>query len=173
MNHKDIQKTAAIAAIFAMIMFSFSFVLAPLYNVLCKTTGLNGRLDLTKVAPLKSDQAPDLHRNVTMQFVTTTNAALPWDFYPKNTSVTIHPEMNTKVFFVVKNNSKQTMTVQAIPSITPWQAATHLHKIECFCFKQQTLKAGESLEMPVVFRLDNALPQEIQTVTLAYTLFAV
>jgi len=61
------------------------------------------------------------------------------------------------------------MTVQAIPSITPWQAAVHLHKIECFCFTQQTLKAGESIEIPVLFRIDKALPTEIKTVTLAYT----
>ena len=108
-----------------------------------------------------------------MQFVTTTNADLAWDFYPKAHSLDIQPEANNTMLFYVKNNTQHTMTVQAIPSITHWQAAKHLHKIECFCFRQQTLKAGETLAMPVVFRIDKDIPSDIKTVTLAYTLFDV
>ncbi len=106
-----------------------------------------------------------------MQFVTTTNSNLAWDFYPQNSSMVIHPEENNKMLFYVKNNSNKTVTVQAIPSITPWQAAKHLHKIQCFCFTQQTLAAGASMAMPVVFRIDNDVPDDIATVTLSYTLF--
>ena len=63
------------------------------------------------------------------------------------------------------------MQVQAIPSMTPTNALAHFHKIECFCFEQQTLKSQESKEMPMIFRIDNALPKEVHVITLAYTLF--
>jgi cytochrome c oxidase assembly protein subunit 11 len=78
-----------------------------------------------------------------------------------------------KILFYAKNNSDHVMTVQAIPSIIPSIAIAHFHKIQCFCFEQQTLKAGESRNMPVVFKVDNTLPRNIHTITLAYTLFGV
>jgi cytochrome c oxidase assembly protein subunit 11 len=167
------QKTIALCATLAVVMFALCFSMIPLYNALCRSTGLNGSVDLSTVASIANNQPTDSRRVVTMQFVTTNNAELPWDFYPKNPSLDIHPEANNKMLFYVKNNTKHTMTVQAIPSITPWQAAKHLHKIECFCFRQQTLKAGESMAMPVVFRIDKDIPSDIKTVTLAYTLFDV
>jgi cytochrome c oxidase assembly protein subunit 11 len=160
-------------AMLAVVMFALCFSMIPLYNALCRATGLNGSVDLSSVASANNNQATEINRVVTMQFVTTNNAELPWDFYPKAHSLDIHPEANNKMLFYVKNNTKHTMTVQAIPSITPWQAAKHLHKIECFCFRQQTLKAGESMAMPVVFRIDKDIPNDIQTITLAYTLFDV
>ncbi len=170
---RDFRITVAITTIIVFVMFSFSFVLAPLYNALCKATGLNGRVDISNPAASVSQEAPDATRQFTLQFVATNNANLPWDFYPKKNSLEIHPEENVKMLFVVKNNSQHTMTVQAIPSITPWQAAKHLHKIQCFCFTQQTLAAGQTLEMPVVLRIDKDLPPDIKTVTLSYTLFDV
>ena len=65
------------------------------------------------------------------------------------------------------------MTVQAIPSISPGLAVAHFHKLECFCFNQQSLKSGEALEMPLMFKIDKDLPRNIHTITLAYTLFDV
>lgn len=173
-EHRDIRKTIAIAGIAAMIMFSFTFTLAPLYNTLCRNTGFNGKLNLTPLRQTPNQlPAPDLTRQLTVQFVTTNNANLPWQFYPEKTSIPIHPDETIKTFFYAKNNTSHTITVQAIPSITPWQAARHFHKIECFCFKQQTLKGGESLKMPVVFRVDRDISTQIKTITLAYTLFQV
>jgi cytochrome c oxidase assembly protein subunit 11 len=168
---KSHQKTIYLCLTAVFMMFALSFMLIPLYNSLCRATGIGGRVDL-RVAAANAETA-DHSRQISMQFVATNNARLPWDFYPKQTSIDIHPGEDNHVLFYVKNNTDHTMTVQAIPSITPWQAAKHLHKVECFCFTRQTLKAGESLEMPVVFRIDNALPVQIKTITLAYTLFDV
>ncbi|MES2216852.1 MAG: cytochrome c oxidase assembly protein [Pseudomonadota bacterium] len=168
--NKDVRKTVAVCVIVSFVVFSFCFSMVPLYNAICRTTGLNGRVNLKPVK--KTPQNPvNSHRGITMQFVTTTNSNLAWDFYPQNSSMVIHPEENNKMLFYVKNNSNKTVTVQAIPSITPWQAAKHLHKIQCFCFTQQTLAAGASMAMPVVFRIDNDVPDDIATVTLSYTLF--
>jgi cytochrome c oxidase assembly protein subunit 11 len=113
----------------------------------------------------------DKSRSVEVQFLATRNAKLPWDFYPKLKSVTLHPGENKKIEYVAKNNSDHTMTVQAIPSVTPGLAANYLRKTECFCFNQQTLKSGQSMDMPLIFHLDPELPSEYHTVTLSYTLF--
>lgn len=160
--HKKIRKTLFFSIIVVGIMFGFSFAMAPLYNVFCKAIALNDPLRVID---------PDLKREVTVQFVTTNNQNLPWEFYPRTASINIHPEENNKVIFFAKNKTNRTMTVQAIPSYAPRGAVQYFHKTECFCFTQQTLKPGQSIEMPVVFRVDKDIPTSINTITLAYTLF--
>lgn len=165
-----IKKTIVISLCVAILMFGFSFALVPIYRVVCKVTGLNGGVN---VAEINSTAEASIKRVVTIQFVTTNNQNVPWDFYPKKNNLKVYSEEKSEMLFYVKNNSKHTMTVQAIPSFAPQVAARYFHKIECFCFRQQTLKAGESKWMPVIFRVDHALPEEIKIITLAYTLFDV
>ncbi len=149
-------------------MFGFGFALVPLYSVLCKTLGING-----KTNPMLSEQSKvvDETRTITVQFLTSTNEDLAWDFYPGVKKVVIHPGENKLVDFFAKNNSSTTMTVQAIPSVSPGIAAKYLRKTECFCFTRQTFKAGEKRNMPVLFHLDRDLPRDIHIVTLSYTMF--
>jgi len=163
---KGNRKVITYSLLVVAVMFGFCFAMAPLYAAYCKITGINTSLTLTEF-----EKTPDLTREVTLQFVATNNAALPWEFRPLKTSMTMHPGENGKILFHVKNNSNHTMTVQAIPSYAPIGAANYFHKIECFCFRQQTLKAGEEKDMPVVFHLSKIMPADIQTITLAYTLF--
>jgi cytochrome c oxidase assembly protein subunit 11 len=158
------RKTVIISTLTALFMFGLTFAFAPLYSALCKKTGLNTSIPDPS---LKTN----FSRDILVQFVAENNSELPWSFYPKVTSIHVHPEQNTKIFFVAKNNSANTMTVQAIPSFAPQQSGQYVHKIECFCFRQQTLKSHESVEMPVVFRIDDKLPADVNTITLAYTLF--
>lgn len=160
------KKIILISTTVAIFMFGFSFALAPLYNTFCKITGIP-RL-LTEKAYLEK---MDATRDITVQFTATNNKDLAWDFYPIQKNVIAHPGENIKIEFYAKNNSNHTMTVQAIPGIVPVLAISHFHKIQCFCFKQQTLKAGEALKMPVVFKIDKELPRDIHTITLAYSLF--
>lgn len=167
------RKIVALSLIVVFCMYSFSFVMVPLYNTLCRSTGLNGKVSLLQVSKVQNNNAPDFARKIILQFVATNNANLPWRFYPEKNALEVYPGQNIQMHFFVKNNSHKTMTVQAIASITPWQAVVHVHKSQCFCFSQQTLKAGESLSMPVVLQIDKQLPQNIQTITLAYTLFEI
>ncbi len=157
------------AVIIVVGMFGFAYALVPMYNVLCKAVGLNGkgytRVDVQAVTRV------DASRMLKVQFLTTINSDLPWDFKALNKEVEVHPGKVTKVHFYVKNNANHAMTVQAIPSVSPGIASKHLHKTECFCFTQQTLKAGESMDMPMIFHFDRELPQDIKTITLSYTLF--
>lgn len=176
MNTKKNKKVIWIGGTIAVIMFGFCFAMVPLYNILCKATGTNtsvasGQL-LTPVEPgLKS--APDLSREITVQFVAVNHNGMPWEFYPRTKIVRVHPGENKKIFFYAKNTTNKTMNVQAIPSMTPTESLGHFHKIECFCFTQQTLKANESKEMPMIFQIDKELPKDIRVITLAYTLFDV
>lgn len=151
-------------------MFMFGFAMVPLYNVLCKNLGINGKTEKTSYA--ESDDI-DLSRSIRVEFMTNNNNYLPWTFYPRLQHVQLHPGENILVYFQAKNNSKRPMTVQAIPSVSPGVAAKNLKKTECFCFTQQTLAAGQERQMPVLFHVDTHLPKHIKTITLSYTLFDV
>lgn len=150
-------------------MFGFAYALVPLYRVMCKQLGINGQGYTQAEAQAKT--IVDESRLIKVQFLTTLNGGLPWSFTALNKEVVVHPGKVTKVHFYVKNRTNHPMTVQAIPSVAPSQASKHLHKTECFCFTQQTLAGGESMDMPMIFHFDKDLPKDIQTITLSYTLF--
>jgi len=159
--------------IFAVLgMFAFGFALVPIYNSLCKQLGLNGKTNSTAIAYDPQTAKID-SREITVEFVATNNSSLPWAFYPKTRKIKIHPGEMAKLAFYAENKTDHAMTVQAIPSVTPGIAAKYLKKTECFCFTQQTLNSHEAMNMPLLFHLDNELPKEINTITLAYTLFDV
>lgn len=149
-------------------MFGFGFAMVPLYNVLCKNLGINGKTD--QHAYLTSNKI-DLSRSIRVEFMTNNNHYLPWDFYPRVQHIQLHPGENILIYFSAKNNSNHAMTVQAIPSVSPGLAARYLKKTECFCFTQQTFNPGQHRDMPVLFHIDQHLPKNINTITLAYTLF--
>lgn len=167
-QHRRNKKFLIWALVFVVIMFFFGYGLVPIYNVMCRAFGINGK---TNSSSIVNQSIIDKSRTVTVQFLATNNANLPWEFHPMIKKVDIHPGENVKLAYFAKNNSNKTMTVQAIPSVTPGLAAAHLKKTECFCFNQQTLKAHESTKMPIIFHLDNSLPKNIHEVTLSYTLF--
>lgn len=159
-----------LSSITACLMFGFSFALVPLYNVLCDKVKFFQGVRI----PLASTNSAALDKQkILVQFVTTNNKTLPWDFYPFTTEIQISPGSTTEVLFFARNNSRHTMTVQAIPSFAPRSAAAYLQKLECFCFTQQTLKPGEALHMPVRFKIVQPLPADLHTITLSYTLFDV
>lgn len=151
-----------------VVMFGFGYLMVPIYNVLCDAWGLNGKTG----GQIKTNAAQiDTSRWVTVEFVATTNAHLPWKFYPMEAKVKVHPGQTKQVAFFAENESGRTMTVQAIPSVSPGEVAKYMKKTECFCFNRQTFKSGESMEMPLIFHLDPDLPKNIHTVTLSYTMF--
>jgi cytochrome c oxidase assembly protein subunit 11 len=150
-------------------MFGFGFALVPLYSVFCEITGLNGKTgDQYSQA---ETQTVDSDRLVTIQFLTSNNSEMPWDFRPKMRTLQVHPGALNETSFFARNPANYDMTAQAVPSVTPFMAARYLHKTECFCFEQQALSAGESIDMPLRFIIDKDLPAEIETLTLSYTMF--
>ncbi len=148
----------------------FAFAIAPLYDVLCKKFGLNGRADSTMTATDKNMKI-DKTRWVTVIFTGNTMPGLAWSFDPTDTTLRVHPGEITLTSYVAKNNGADSELGVAVPSVTPELAALYFKKIECFCFKQQTLKSGESKKMPVMFYVRPDLPSDVNTVTLNYAFF--
>lgn len=147
----------------------FAFALVPLYDVLCSITGLNGKTDNSAATLAKAKV--DNTRLVTIQFVSAVMPGLGWNFYPKQTSITLHPGQIETVIFMAKNTTSEVVAGQAVPSVTPGKASTHLKKIECFCFVKQSLNPGESKEMPLRFFISPELPDDIKELTLSYSFF--
>jgi len=174
-QNKSHRKVYMIGGFVAALMFGFCFAMVPLYSVICKTTGINTSVPSAQLVTKanSTEEVPDLSREIIVQFVTVDHMGLPWDFYPRIKSVKVHPGETTKVFFYAKNTTDRDMTVQAIPSITPPESMGHFHKIECFCFKQQTLRAHTDKDMPLIFNISKDIPKEVHVITLAYTLFEV
>jgi cytochrome c oxidase assembly protein subunit 11 len=150
-------------------MFGFVFALVPLYDVLCDVTGLNGKTRNERA--YVADVGPDLSRTVTVEFLASVNQSMPWDFRPSVTRMKVHPGEVNQTSFFARNRTAGSMIGQAIPSVTPGLAALHFKKTECFCFTEQKFAPGEEREMPLVFMVDRDLPENISTVTLAYTFF--
>ncbi len=173
-RQRKVARTTRRLALAAVLMFGFGFALVPLYNVMCEAMGLNGKSSaLTGAAsvtlPEPAAVAPG--REVTVEFVASTNADLPWDFRPAVARMKVRVGETAEAIYVARNRAAHEVTGQAIPSVAPGLAAKYFHKIECFCFTEQKLAAGEQKEMPVRFRVDPALADSVHTLTLGYTFF--
>lgn len=147
----------------------FGFALVPLYNVFCEATGLNGKTNSESARP--ASVKVDKMRWVTVQFTGTVMPGLSWEFHPQQASMRVHPGEIVRVSYYAKNSTNQTIVGQAVPSVTPGQAAQHFVKLDCFCFKQQALEPGAEKEMGLTFIISPELSKEVGTVTLSYAFF--
>ena len=152
------------------VMFAFGYALVPLYNVFCEVTGLNGKTGRLSAAQAAATQVDD-GRLVTVEFVTSVDAGMPWEFKPMVNKIKVHPGAETQVEFEATNYAQYAVTGNAVPSVAPNTAARYFNKTECFCFRQQALGAGESRTMPVRFVVDPKLPAHVEVLTLGYTFF--
>ncbi|MBE0364829.1 cytochrome c oxidase assembly protein subunit 11 [Pseudoalteromonas ulvae UL12] len=149
-------------------MFAFAFALVPLYDVFCDITGLNGKPSLEEA---EQSTTVDSERLVDVGFITHIQGAAPFKVSAEAQRVTVQPGAMHKIVFKAKNMSDTDRILQAVPSVSPGLAAKYLHKIECFCFNQQPLSAGEVADLPLMFYVDTALPLKFEEITLSYTVF--
>jgi len=162
-------------------MFAFGYILIPIYKQICELTGIN-------ILSLSERQVPggglagrdvkvpansqiDTSRTIMVEF--DANVRGPWHFKPAQRSIQVHPGELATVMYEFQNVQNRRMAAQAIPSYAPRQAAAHFNKLECFCFTQYTLDAGEKKEWPVAFVIDPRLSKDVTTITLSYTFFEV
>lgn len=157
--------------IIAVMMFGFGYALVPVYKKICEITGINVLTPNDKSVQGARNTQIDTSRTITVEF--DANAQGPWRFRPTVSSMQVHPGEMVQVVYEVVNTQARSIDAQAIPSYAPQQAAAHFKKVECFCFKQQTLGPNQAKQMPVVFYIDPALPKEVRTITLSYTFFEV
>lgn len=150
-------------------MFAFGFLLVPLYDAMCKITGIGGRTADTPATV--TETVADESRSVTVEFVALLNEQAPWEFRPEVVTMTVHPGQLYDTSFFARNLTERMLVGQAVPSVAPGQAAKHFRKVECFCFTSQEFAAGEGRDMGVTFMVDPELPAYIDRVTLSYTFF--
>ena len=165
-NQRLAWKLVLVSVFFA----GFGFALVPLYDVICRLTGFNGRTNAVAAVQDKNTQV-DVNRWVTVEFLSHTMPGVDLDLVPEQFSMRVHPGEMVHTNYVVKNRAQQVFVGQAVPSVTPAIAAPYFQKIECFCFSQQTLQAGETRTMPVVFVVNPEMDRDLGTVTLSYTFF--
>jgi cytochrome c oxidase assembly protein subunit 11 len=154
--------------IMAVGMFGFGFALVPLYDVFCEITGFGGR---TNAEAVFVAEAPDLSREIRIEFVTTINSYAQFEFAADEDSMMVSPGKMYYATFTAKNLAGEEKVAQAVPSVAPSAAAEHFTKIECFCFTSQEFTAGEERAMPLQFIVNPELPDYVDTITLQYTFF--
>lgn len=152
-------------------MFGFAFALVPLYDVFCQITGINGKVDATAQSIVHEEV--DESRYINVQFITRGSPGLPWQMSVEMRQMSVHPGQMAEVDFTFTNNSHSESWGRAVPSVSPSSATPHLRKISCFCFQEQQLQGEERLTIPLVFQLARDLPDDINTITLVYTLYPV
>jgi len=152
-------------------MIGLSFTSVPLYRVFCQVTGYGG-------VPQRAEKAPGevLDRTVTIRFDGNVDRSLPWTFAPDQQTMDVKIGETALAFFKASNNGSVPVSGRAIFNVSPELAGRYFTKIECFCFKQQTLAAEQTVEMPVTFFVDPKFvddedTKDISEITLSYTFY--
>jgi cytochrome c oxidase assembly protein subunit 11 len=154
------------------VMFGFGWALVPLYNAICQITGVNSLTRTDKqAAQFAASTQVDTSRTVVIEF--DANGRGPWQFKAQTNALKVHPGELTTVLYDVVNTEDRPVAGQAIPSYAPQLSVNYFRKIECFCFRQQSLAPNERRTFPVVFVVDPKLPKDVSTITLSYTFFEV
>jgi cytochrome c oxidase assembly protein subunit 11 len=154
--------------IMTVAMFGFGFLLVPLYDVFCEITGFGGRTNAEAAVVV---EAPDLSREIRVEFITTVNSYAQFEFAADVDSMTVNPGKMYYATFTAKNLASIDKVAQAVPSVAPTTAAEYFTKIECFCFTSQEFLADEERAMPLQFIVNPELPDYVDTITLQYTFF--
>ena len=165
-------RTALRMGLLALAMLGLAFASVPLYRAFCQLTGFDG-------TPLRAEEAPGaVAGQIGVRFDANINSSLPWKFEPVEETVRIAPGARTQILYRATNMTARTTTGRAVFNISPQLAAPYFNKIECFCFTEQTLKGGQSVDMPVVFYVDPRIKHDedtknIDEITLSYTFYPV
>ena len=163
--------------VITVLMFGFGYALVPIYKSICTALGINVLALSDQVVSGRAGEGSrantqvDASRTITVEF--DANSRGVWKFKPAVNSINVHPGEMTTVMYEFTNIQNRTMVAQAIPSYAPMQAMAYFNKVQCFCFNEYTMKAGETKQWPVVFVIDGKLPKDVTTITLSYTFFEV
>ncbi len=157
---------------FFFVMVGAAFAAVPLYKMFCQATGFNGAVRKAEAAPRQI-----LDRKVQIRFDTNVRD-VPFKFTAEQTTQSVRIGDTGLAFFKVTNSSNQPVTARAAYNVLPEQAGAYFQKLECFCFTEQTLKAGETRDFPVVYFVDPRFADDFETkgaseITLSYTFFPV
>ncbi|KAG0237431.1 Cytochrome c oxidase assembly protein cox11, mitochondrial [Actinomortierella wolfii] len=154
-----------------------SYAAVPVYRMVCSTTGMGGapQVHETKFAPERLTPQQN-HRRVKVRFNADTSTSLQWTFVPQQRHVSVLPGETALAFYTAENKSDEDVIGIATYNVAPSKVAPHFNKIQCFCFEEQKLMAGEKVDMPIFFFLDPEFAtdpdmQDVDTIVLSYTFF--
>ena len=175
-NPKGSRRNGLIAAIGLGIVFGMigmAYASVPLYRIFCQVTGYGGTTQRAQSAGIEV-----LDQTIKVRFDANVSPGVNWDFRPNQREVELRIGETRQVGYTAHNNSSRTVTGTATFNVTPQSAGAYFNKIECFCFTEQTLKPGETADMPIVFFIDPDIVKseelkDIDTLTLSYTFFPV
>ncbi len=166
-------RTALAMGAVVVAMAGLAFAAVPLYRVFCQVTGYGGTTQRAETAPTKIGQ-----RVVTVRFnADIASRDLPWQFrVPDEGQAAVHVGEDRLVYFHAKNSGREPSVGVATFNVTPFKAGPYFKKVACFCFNEQTLMPGESVDMGVSFFVDPAIDRDpnlrdVTTITLSYTFF--
>jgi len=161
--------TAAWCAVLVVAMAGAAYAAVPLYRLFCQVTGFDG-------TPRIAAKAPDtvLEKTITVRFDANVAPGLPWRFEPVETTMTVKIGENAMAFYRAVNTSDRPVTGTATYNILPEVAAAYFSKIQCFCFTEQVLEPGKTVEFPVSFFIDPLIvgdkdARRVTHVTVSYT----
>jgi len=159
----------AICMSLALGMVGMAYAAVPLYDLFCRVTGYGGT---TQVAQYDPDRILD--REVTVRFDASRARGMPWRFEPLQREMTLRVGETALAFYRATNTSDRPVTGIASYNVAPFKAGPYFSKLECFCFTEQTLEPGESMDMPVMFFVDPLMDEErhmddVRSITLSYT----
>jgi cytochrome c oxidase assembly protein subunit 11 len=165
---------ASICGFVVVLMVGASYAAVPFYNWFCRATGFNGTTQVATTAPAGAPLA----RKITVRFDANVAPGLPWKFEPEQNEIEVRIGEVVTVFYTVTNQSARSTIAQAAYNVAPLTVGAYFQKINCFCFTEQTMAAGEKREMPVVFYVDPALAADhendgLNSITLSYTFYPV
>mgnify|MGYP001216850253 FL=1 len=151
-------------------MVGMSFAAVPLYDLFCRVTGFGGT---TQIASERSNTVSDRPIKVRFDAMTTN---IDWAFQPIQRQIELKVGENALAFYRATNRTSASLTGTATFNVTPLKVGSYFSKVECFCFTEQTLGPGETIEMPVAFYVDPAIDEDpnlkdVKTITLSYTFY--
>lgn len=152
-------------------MIGLSFASVPLYRIFCQVTGFGGTPQIVAAASVKV-----IDRMVTVRFNSDVDRGLNWYFQPAQKSEQLKLGEQGLAFFRAKNLGNKPIVGTAVFNVTPLKAGEYFNKIQCFCFTEQRLEPGQSVDMPVAFYVDPRLNDDpsmadVATITLSYTFY--
>jgi cytochrome c oxidase assembly protein subunit 11 len=170
MNNRSLALNLAVTALG---MFMLAFASVPLYRLFCAATGYNGTTQQAAHAPGKI-----INRDITIRFNADTAPGLLWEFKPGQKSLKVKVGQEAITHFVARNLSDEPVTGRAVYNVLPLTAGAYFVKVQCFCFKEQTLAPHQVADMPVSFYVNPSIVDDhemdpVKTITLSYTFFAV
>jgi cytochrome c oxidase assembly protein subunit 11 len=171
-NDNRNKRVALTLVVVVAAMVGAAYAAVPLYQLFCQVTGLGGTTQVASANPKGV-----IAREMTVRFDSNVEGALPWTITPAKPVTDKIGNVET-VTFRAHNSSNKSVTGQAIFNVTPEQTGIYFNKIECFCFTEQTLQPGETVEMPIVFFVDPDIAENgdldtVRDITLSYTFYAV